>query len=190
MERIRCRRWLGALVTGCVIMAVSACGGADPMRAYDITHEDQPTKLYKAAVADFVTAVQASDAAHLDELNATNRTAAGVQELLAHYGSASLTVTSYDFDHPGDAAVTLAVRCADGGRVTFSQAFIGVDGQWRPEIVGIQPTLPDNEPPDPDAAQSLPDPSTPAAPSTARTAVTHYDYYPPCSKATVAVPTS
>ena len=57
MERIRCRQWLGALVAICVILAVSACGQADPMRAYDITNEDQPTDLYKAAVADFVHAV-------------------------------------------------------------------------------------------------------------------------------------
>ena len=189
MARFTIGQWVSAaLATSVIVLSTSACT-ADPMRAYDATNS--ATDEYKSAVADFLLAVHSSDAGRLTELSGSDGTTAGVRELLARYAGAELSVTSYYFDHPGEAAATIAVQCTNGGRASFDQGFLGTDGHWRPEINEAQVIPADTAPPLPDQAQSAPEsaPWSHISPTTSAGA-TYYDWYPPCSEKAVAATTS
>ncbi len=179
---------VAVVIAFAIVMGISACGEANVMRAYNM--DGSATSEFVAVVADFTAAVHNSDIDHLNQIKDSDGSAGGVTELIAAYGGATLSVLSYDFDHPGEGGAEIAVICTDGGRATFSQGFLGRDSRWRPDILGVQANTPDTDAPLPDEAVSASFPTTPVTTSTTKPAVTYWNQYPPCSSKLVATSTS
>lgn len=166
-----CWRLSIAAAVSAIVLSTSACGDADVMRAYN--QDGTATSEFVAVVADFMAAVHKSDVDHLRRIMDPAESEAGLKQLIAEYGGATLSATTYDFDFPGEGGAEIDVTCADGTRASFSQGFFGRDGHWRAVIHGNGAITVD--PPQPGVALSLPV----RAPSTS--AVSYWNQYPPCS---------
>jgi hypothetical protein len=113
--------------------------------------------------------VHDQDQNRLAALNSDRGTPAGISELLAVYGGATMTVTGFDPGNtPGEGQATIAVLCKTGGRAAFEQAFDGHAGRWQATIFGV------------DTAASLVAAPPSAVLSTADQAFVKYGLYPPC----------
>ncbi|MET3807257.1 hypothetical protein ABIB25_004280 [Nakamurella sp. UYEF19] len=162
-----------------MIFGISACGEADTMRGYN--QDGSPTVDFTSAVSDFLGAVHSSNAEHLNQIEDPSSSPDGVNTLIAAYAGATLSVATYDFDHPGDGGVDVDVVCENGARATFTQGFIGRAGTWRPVIYNKTVTSPDTHQPLPDEALSAPIEAAPTGKPGNPPTVTYYIHYPPCS---------
>ena len=96
--RTRMRSRLGttfgsAIIAAALIVATSCSSAPTVLHSFS---DNSPTAKFRAAVDEFVGAVHDQDQDRLVALNSDRGTPAGISELLAVYGGATMTVTGFD----------------------------------------------------------------------------------------------
>lgn len=159
---------LSSAIIATTLIAVTSCSSAPT--ALHSFEGNSPTVDFRAAVDEFMAAVHYRDQNRLVALNSDRGTPAGIREVLAAYGGATMTVTGFDPGNtPGEGLASINVLCKTGGRAAFQQAFDGHTGRWRPTMFGA------------DTAAYLVAAPPSAVLSTADQAFVKYGLYPPCN---------